>query len=949
MVQMWFRTGGILAGGDLAPPVVPGTDYRAHWNQFDTGAGSPSFQIVSLPYFEGLRLFARLGWSEAAFQRLWLTVLAAGAALAVVYLAHAVVRSPLALAVAGFLATFNAYRLTTTFDGLPLAAIVSAGVLGGLVIRAGGGSRRARPLLFAIASVSCAYVFLNPPHLALVFAWVAVAVVVAIALYGRSAARRIARFLAAALPLALLLNVWWIVPAALTIANPTFHARFAAAGVEQWAWTHARAGLGNVVALTSSWAWGRAEYFPFSVQLQRFPFAELAYVPAAAAALGLVLTRGRQRNVALVLLACAAVVVWVMKGLHPPLSGTNRWLYEHVPGFWLLREPTKAALLLVLVYALLAALAVERLRTLSRPLAFGVAAALVSGTAAYAHALLSGAVVPSHRPLLPSAHVRMPKGWEDVARYVDTAARPGKVVVLPRLDYYQAETEWGYYGTTFLHQLIHRPVIDAPLPGGYYRDPIVPELITRLETRIVMRSGGVRTLLQALGARYILLRRDLVTNAGRSFISPRLLARRLRDNRDVRLIRSFGIADLYGAERMRNAEVYPAIPVVEDAAANTPRVHSAVDVGAEAVVVRPDARDLLRGVPQGEVGTLALARRTPQEVAEELARADVLHPATRRSAGSGVSLRAGWSSLVLPHTRLDPRRRLPALADARAGPFFEQRRVPLTPELARRVGDCHKSDGRTLREAGITAHVEGSGPGAIMRLGSRDHSACVTIDLGDRRPPSSLRLRISYRSVRGNPARVCVWQEGSDRCARSRPLRASRGWQHLTSIVPVAPSTRSLHLFLYADGGGRTTITEYRSITLAPSRPTVGVAVMPIVRLPAVSYRRVSPSEIRVHVARARTPFLLVAAETYAGGWRLAVDGKGSKGVTHVRVNGYANGWRIPWPGSYDLTIEYKPERLARLARRLDLVLVPLAVVALFWRPERRLLQLRRPRRERGS
>ena len=46
-------------------------------------------------------------------------------------------------------------------------------------------------------------------------------------------------------------------------------------------------------------------------------------------------------------------------------------------------------------------------------------------------------------------------------------------------------------------------------------------------------------------------------------------------------------------------------------------------------------------------------------------------------------------------------------------------------------------------------------------------------------------------------------------------------------------------------------------------------------------------------------------------------------------MNGYANGWRVPWKGSYDLTVTYGPEQLARWAGRIDLVLVLL--VAAVW------------------
>jgi hypothetical protein len=94
-----------------------------------------------------------------------------------------------------------------------------------------------------------------------------------------------------------------------------------------------------------------------------------------------------------------------------------------------------------------------------------------------------------------------------------------------------------------------------------------------------------------------------------------------------------------------------------------------------------------------------------------------------------------------------------------------------------------------------------------------------------------------------------------------------------------------------------------------------------------VSYRRVSPSEFRAHIVNAGHPFVLVAAETYAPGWRVEAKGRSSDGVEHLRVNGYANGWRIPWKGTYDLTISYAPERLARLAGLADLVLVPLSLM----------------------
>ena len=269
-------------------------------------------------------------------------------------------RSPLAAAVAGFVPLFSAYRLTLAFDPVPLMAMIAAAVLGGLVIRAGGESGP-RPLVFGLASLSCGFVALNPPHLALVVAWIVVCAVLAWAAHGRRraaargavpACRRAAR--AAVQPLV-------DRPGGVDAHGPVFTDRFAAAGVDEWAWTHQRGNVLNVVAFTSSWAWPYPEYFPFSARLERAPFTVLQYVPAVAAALGVALAVGRWRRVALVLAAVGVLAIWVMKGLHDPLAGTNRWLYDHMPGFWLLRDPAKTGLVLALVFALLAAIGISRL------------------------------------------------------------------------------------------------------------------------------------------------------------------------------------------------------------------------------------------------------------------------------------------------------------------------------------------------------------------------------------------------------------------------------------------------------------------------------------------------------------------------------------------------------------------------------------------------------------
>jgi arabinofuranan 3-O-arabinosyltransferase len=941
-VQFWFRGDSGLAGGDLTPPIAPSDAYLAHWNQLVTGAGGPGYSIVWLPFYAGLRLFRRLGLSEVAFQRVWLSVLVAGSAAAVVFLAHQLLRSPLPAAVAGFLAIFNAYHLSTGFDPVPLSATIAAAVLGGLVIRAGRQERGAHPLLFAVASMTLGFVFINPPHLVLVLLWIAISALLACVAFGRVAGWRIGRFLLVGGTLSILFNLWWIVPATLTINSSVFAQQFVASGVVEWSWTQARSSVPNILALTSVWSWPQPEYYPYAARLDRVPFDVLQYTLAVAAGAGLLLAQGRRRLVAFCLGAVGLVTIFVLKGVHPPLSKTSLWLYDHLPGYWLFREPSKARLILVLVFSLLAGVAVLELLRWSRVLAVAMAALLVGGAVAYSYPLVTGAVAPDKRPLLPSTHVTIPDAWERAASYINSLQGSGKVVAFPRLDFYQAPTTWGYYGASFLGQLIHRPVIELA-PGGYFADQPVTALVDSLQDKLLKQDGDVSGVLQALGARYVLLRRDLDTSfPGRSFVPPSQLARVLPRTPGLRHIRSFGLVDLYEATHVSEPEVYAARPVIWRG--NDAALYRVLPFAALTALVPPAARERLNGFASGEArltaahkGILRLTvAQKPSRTKIHVARAagPPVGSSPRRPTtitfsklSTPLELVLGSGPRVVRHPGRTTYSRSTTTPLYRFPSTEHPKRIAIPTSLAREVGDCNAYDDRSPREVGLSARLLSRDGGRTIRLSARDHSACVALPLPFHQP-TPLLLRVRYWGVSGSPPRVCIWQDRPGRCVVGPPLNTNPGWHQLKAVVRPAPEAHELRLFFYADGaGGSATVTEYRDVSIQRGRPEEAIAVVPDDRLPRISYRRVSPYEFRAHVVNARRPFLLVAAETYAPGWRVEAKGRGSDGVEHLRVNGYANGWRIPWEGTYDLTISYAPERLARLAGLADLFLVPLSLM----------------------
>lgn len=1138
-VQTWFTPGTVIATGDLPPPIVPGTEYQSHWNGVGNGEGSPSFEIVAVPYFEGQRIVESLGMGPGGFQRLWLSVLFAGSAAAAVFFAFPLLRVPLAAGTAGVLVTFNAHRMVTGPDPVPLAAFIVAALLSGLILRAGLRREQASGVLpFVVVSAGLGFVFANPPHFALVLVWVSASVALVAAFAGRQAARAALAFVLRATPLALVVNAWWLVPAALTILDSGFGERYAAEGVDAWAWTHARASLTNALALNTSWAWSKPEYYPFAASLDRAPLEFLRYLPFVLAVVGVLLARARERRLALSLLVIGLVGVGVAKGLHEPLPVVNRWLYDHLPGYWLFRDPAKVLLLVSFVFALLGGLAVARLvgtERLPRWLGVGLAALGLGGALAYAYPLLTGDVIPDKRPLLPSAHVTVSRDWQRASVFLNEAPNPGKVVILPRGDFYQLPTTWGYYGVSFARLAIRRPVIENQAGAYFKASEALSGIVAALERDLLEgRSRDAAGKLMTVGAGYVLLRYDLDRDfPGREIADPRVLEAGLTRIPGLERVRAFGDLQVYRLAPSSGREVVAAIPVsfvgeghlipeaidalprrgalvteVEDAEETMWSMGGATSVhrlggSVRQVSVRTEDEELavrLTDVATFQVGDRRLASTASEKIRfpgvsppaavtvgateflvdrqrsrwTELGTVDVpgrtvLRAWSRESngpvlfergvrvgdcarSGSGGLARGRLSARVVRRDR-QPTLRLTARAGSacvsfRVTPFrrnglyrisfdyrsvageaprvclWEERRercAPLsplaptagwrrfdevvapttgtealrlffyadapdegvtvteyrnaavgvyrsagrrpthagvervgrltlpkgrtttkmqsptvpTPSLPLRaigpVGDCNRFDERTAFQVGLSSALVRRDGIPTIRLAAQDHSACVSVPVAPFDPKSVYDVRLAYRGVSGSPPRLCLWEEGPDRCASLPPFDASSGWHRFETRFEPAPETEGIRVFLYADGSGEgVTVTEYRDISVAPST-SVGLIGIPAGhRLPMITYRRSGPGEFQLRISGATDPFLLSVTEAFASGWRLERTPNEQTGnAVHVAVNGYANGWVIPWRGTYELRIVYGPERLARAARWLSSIALTIAVILL--------------------
>lgn len=553
-VSTWFRPGRFVAAGDIAPFVRTG--FRGElfelWNHRVSGAGSATSIVGHSFEVALLTVTTRLGLPAHGAQQILFSVAVGLAMAGAMYFVSAFTRRPLVTVTAGLVAVFNPLSVSLLPNPLPLVGVGTAGLLGGLVFRAAAGGR---PPWWAtaVALLPASYLSLNPPLLAVLPVWVLALLGPAGVLHGARGARRGVRFLLRSLPVALLVNLWWIVPTGLTLLGSRGAVdTIAVTDVSQWAWTHARSSVANVMTLTATWTWDHPEYAPWSTTLDAPAFAWLRYgLPVAALAAPLV-GSARRRRIAVVFLPLVLVSVLLIKGVHGPVAGLNRALYAHVPAYWLFREPVgKIGVVLVVLYSLLAGLTLQavwewlRAHTGRAASAGGVVLFLCVPLAS-AYPLLDGSVIAGARPPLPGAHVRVPDGWYRLADRMNGDPSVDKVLVLPLGDFYQMPTTWGFYGTDAIPgQFLTDPVIQQSASGYFSVPTDFAALVARSQAALLAGETGLaRRLFGEMAVTHVVLRRDYDRSfPGRDIADPDALRSPLE--RLARERSDFGVASVY--------------------------------------------------------------------------------------------------------------------------------------------------------------------------------------------------------------------------------------------------------------------------------------------------------------------------------------------------------------------------------------------------------------------
>ena len=745
----------------------------------------------------------------------------------------------------------------------------------------------------AVAGPFLGFAYANPPLVGMIALTTVATPLLAWVRFGRPVARRSLRLVLVGGAVLIAASAYWLVPDSVALVGV---AAGKLSSLSTWLFTEQRATLTNALWLNNAWGWRFAVYYPYAQDFAHFPLRLVQLFLPLVAFSGLALrspagTVGwRLTRIRGVLALSTLAVVILSTGTRPPGDLLFDALYR-LPYGWLLREPGRFLMFAALGYALLAAILVEQgrrivpgkiwsLRAWPKPISsaallarLALGAIVLLGLAS-AFPLLTGAVVPGPRLPFPSDHVKVPTYWLSTAKYLNTSAPPGSLLVLPPDDFYEMPYSWYYGNDGFIANLVDRHVLD---PSAQSYNTVSTTLLAsvRLESSALLAHDWTEAsrLLQALGTPLVLVRGDIVADfAGRNIVSPSALAASLARDPNMRLLQSDGLLKVYGAR-----ETYPQLTSFATVNTSTPdlRVLSRLPSNTAVVTAPPVAGHIaifqLPPVATWHLGAGALSTTVKEQRGW-------------RYSALGLELHAGTQIGLTQRRVVSP-----------GGSAVLQLRLPVGASLIHDgnfaagpwgpVGNCDDSEPVSAPNFLRAEVFPRAGPGRVpaLQLAASIDGACESTELTWHSGP--IVLDIWVRSVSGAPPEMCLWERPINRCAPTAALPSGRQWQrYRTTIVP-DPGTETVSLFLYAyaQSPGQRSVDEYARVVARslPHSPSVDVVGRPTT----------GPG-----------PTHLLAYPTgYATGW------VGPPSARHVLVDGVRNGWLTASGNSSLQEVHYQP------------------------------------------
>lgn len=216
-----------------------------------------------------------------------------------------------------------------------------------------------------------------------------------------------------------------------------------------------------------------------------------------------------------------------------------------------------------------------------------------------------------------------------------------------------------------------------------------------------------------------------------------------------------------------------------------------------------------------------------------------------------------------------------------------------------KVWDCYAYDDKPSVSMSLNGKQAAEGRKSL-ELGAKRHIACTGPPETKVTPGERYLLNFRYRAEKSSFAGYRVSFDNIASTTLSDSLPAKGGdWQELTKEIEVPEGATKLQLTLHAypgnaESGSKVLFDDFTLMKIPDLQGKLYITSPPETtpQKPAeVSYDDINPTEKRVHVRGARTPFFLAMRDSYNPQWQLLLGSTQVK--DHVKLDGFMNGWYV--------------------------------------------------------
>lgn len=738
----------------------------------------------------------------------------------------------------------------------------------------------------------------------------------------------------------LVFNLFWFVP---FLMKGTPGAVFQQTAPAHWLDPISKnTSFSNVIRLMGAWYWYEGwegkPYAPYAqIYFQNKIFVFLTWMVPFVCSLGFLLIKKKKDRLFFGFLALIGIILSM--GVHPPLGGLYRFLYNNNLFFFrIFRSPWfKFSFLTIFSYAYFYGIFVssflnkgKSLKKNRRSFYLFIFFLFSLFPLVLNYPLVTGKIFENFRVKIPEFVIK-------TSGFLKDRVKEGERVLL--LPFSENERyPWGYQGgTPILYFLTDKPILGSWIEG-LPNDPATP-LLKLIKRKIYLTSNDpISDYLSALGIRYLIHRKDTVFSENDS---PEFIKKSLNARKEVDFLESFGSWDIYE---------------------NKDKIFPLFFLGKHLVSVDSiDSFSYGFGLGKGKLlfteetsllGLLGMYKLSPRDFSRRNDEDHYFFGFRLEEENEYRFFLKISQNTYLPQLFLDKNLLVLSPVDE-DGLFVADRRltagshlVEIKSELFPKFNLIKNGDfslqtsfwellGVDVAYGKILSSLQVLNPGEVQ-LKAENQSTAMVQKITSLKENTPYRLTFSFKNLNGLPILVGVWQEGSSPGFIVNPAENQYFADKKTKkeIIFSTGNSTTVYLYFYANVNSINTRNN-QAISEVFLDEIKGIKE--IVILPKIEEELVGLDDSKAGSRSYRLNFStnsavwLVFNSSFNSGW--AAFEKGEK-LKHLKINSFANGFYIPSAGNHMIEIVFLPQRYFEYSKLSTAFVIILFLIMIFLKRE---------------